>query len=381
MSDNHHHLHHHQQPGNNTFEPIRPHRHQPQPPQQHQYQHELRRPDSVITTTSSIVSSEATDAETAPNDVYTISGLYGEKVKKASSMSRKRDSTPPVSLTSEVNSTTTTSTSQGPHSLGIVPLETRVKSSSLQPPGKQQQQQQQQQHHNHQQHQSRSHNRTHRRNTSHPGNFDVIPGVTCQRPNRGMVVVEDKNNGGHRRSNSYGPVHRALTGTASLNAADHIHLHYPHHRRTASSVIETLQTLACNGTEATRREDSIAQLLENLKKEQQEKIEKRELHEMQDELEDLRECGLGACRPKTLQTLANIKVFVLLLSMLVTLQQALASGYFNSVITTIEKRYEIPSSITGIIASMYEIGNVVTVIFVSYLGSRRHIPVWIGMGE
>ena len=70
-----------------------------------------------------------------------------------------------------------------------------------------------------------------------------------------------------------------------------------------------------------------------------------------------------------------------LLSVLVTLQQALSSGYLNSVITTIEKRYEIPSSISGIIASMYEIGNVITVIFVSYLGSRRHIPVWIGMGK
>ena len=64
-----------------------------------------------------------------------------------------------------------------------------------------------------------------------------------------------------------------------------------------------------------------------------------------------------------------------------TIQQALTSGYLNSVITTIEKRYEIPSSISGIIASMYEIGNVVTVIFVSYLGSRRHIPIWIGMGK
>ena len=32
------------------------------------------------------------------------------------------------------------------------------------------------------------------------------------------------------------------------------------------------------------------------------------------------------------------------------------------------------------VASVYEIGNVGTVIFVSYLGSRRHIPVLIGIG-
>lgn len=75
------------------------------------------------------------------------------------------------------------------------------------------------------------------------------------------------------------------------------------------------------------------------------------------------------------------QVFVFLLSFLVTLQQALSSGYINSVITTIEKRFEIPSSLSGVIASSYEIGNVITVIFVSYLGSRRHIPVWIAIGE
>ncbi|KAK3878540.1 hypothetical protein Pcinc_016839 [Petrolisthes cinctipes] len=95
---------------------------------------------------------------------------------------------------------------------------------------------------------------------------------------------------------------------------------------------------------------------------------------------DSNDCGLFNFRPAFLQRLANIKIFVFLLSVLVTVQQALASGYLNSVITTIEKRYEIPSSLTGVISSMYEIGNVITVIFVSYLGSKRRIPVWIGVG-
>ncbi|XP_017153695.1 solute carrier organic anion transporter family member 5A1 [Drosophila miranda] len=92
------------------------------------------------------------------------------------------------------------------------------------------------------------------------------------------------------------------------------------------------------------------------------------------------DCGILNCRPNSIQRFARIKIFVLLLSLLVMMQQALSSGYINSVITTIEKRFEIPSSYSGLIASSYEIGNVITVIFVSYLGSRRHIPVWIGIG-
>ncbi|XP_023290281.1 solute carrier organic anion transporter family member 3A1 isoform X2 [Orussus abietinus] len=95
---------------------------------------------------------------------------------------------------------------------------------------------------------------------------------------------------------------------------------------------------------------------------------------------DSKDCGILTCRPDFIQKFAGIKVFVFLLSFLVTLQQALSSGYINSVITTIEKRFEIPSSLSGLIASSYEIGNVITVIFVSYLGSRRHIPVWIAIG-
>ncbi|KAL1492885.1 hypothetical protein ABEB36_011059 [Hypothenemus hampei] len=97
-------------------------------------------------------------------------------------------------------------------------------------------------------------------------------------------------------------------------------------------------------------------------------------------MRDLKDCGILGFRPSCVQSLASIKFFVLLLSFLVTLQQALSSGYINSVITTIEKRFEIPSSLSGLVASSYEIGNVITVIFVSYLGSRRHIPVWIGVG-
>ena len=58
----------------------------------------------------------------------------------------------------------------------------------------------------------------------------------------------------------------------------------------------------------------------------------------------------------------------------------LDAGYVNSVITTIEKRFEIGSLWSGLIAASVEIGCLVAVVFVSYLGGCRHIPVWIGCG-
>lgn len=120
-------------------------------------------------------------------------------------------------------------------------------------------------------------------------------------------------------------------------------------------------------------------LIDNREKAAQQSCQQKEHQSEDDDLN--RDCGILTCRPFIIQKFARIKIFVLLLSILVTLQQALSSGYINSVITTIEKRFEIPSSYSGLIASSYEIGNVITVIFVSYLGSRRHIPVWIGIGE
>jgi hypothetical protein len=111
-------------------------------------------------------------------------------------------------------------------------------------------------------------------------------------------------------------------------------------------------------------------------------LKKHETLTQAKDLEASMQCGIGPCRlPHCFQSLANIQFFVFILAVLVTLQQAVASGYVNSVITTIETRFEIPSRFSGLIASSYEMGNVVTVLFVSYLGAKRHIPRWIATGK
>lgn len=60
----------------------------------------------------------------------------------------------------------------------------------------------------------------------------------------------------------------------------------------------------------------------------------------------------------------------------------LVNGCINVVITTIEKRFGLRSSQTGLVASGYDIASFICLVPVTYFGGRKNAskPRWIGIG-
>ena len=90
-------------------------------------------------------------------------------------------------------------------------------------------------------------------------------------------------------------------------------------------------------------------------------------------------CGILSFRPKWLQSLANKQVFLIVFS-LTSILQGMYYTYFVSVLTTIEKLYQIQSKTTGIIMSATEVGQIGGALLLTYYGGQGHRPKWIAGG-
>ncbi|XP_031239655.1 solute carrier organic anion transporter family member 1A5 isoform X2 [Mastomys coucha] len=76
---------------------------------------------------------------------------------------------------------------------------------------------------------------------------------------------------------------------------------------------------------------------------------------------------------------AKIKIFLLALTW-AYVSKSLSGTYMNSMLTQIERQFDIPTSIVGFINGSFEIGNLPLIIFVSYFGTKLHRPIMIGVG-
>lgn len=94
--------------------------------------------------------------------------------------------------------------------------------------------------------------------------------------------------------------------------------------------------------------------------------------------EDLR-CGLGVCSPQWMQVFASKQAFLVTFCITWVLQ-GMYYTYFVSVITTIEKLFQIQSKTTGIIMSATEIGQIGSSLLLTYFGGQGHRPKWIAWG-
>ncbi|XP_030564962.1 solute carrier organic anion transporter family member 2A1 [Drosophila novamexicana] len=90
-------------------------------------------------------------------------------------------------------------------------------------------------------------------------------------------------------------------------------------------------------------------------------------------------CGLGKWHPAWLQKYATTKWFIGVYGLLGTIQ-AMSYMYFIVTLTTLEKRFKIPSQTTGIVLSGNEISQIMLSLILSYIGGQRNRPMWIAWG-
>ncbi|KAM7165553.1 solute carrier organic anion transporter family member 4C1 isoform 3-T3 [Macrochelys suwanniensis] len=92
-------------------------------------------------------------------------------------------------------------------------------------------------------------------------------------------------------------------------------------------------------------------------------------------------CGWGSFSPRALQLCNNPEGYLSAYSLLAVFQGIVVNGLVNVSISTIEKRFELNSSLTGVISASYDIAFCVLSLFVSFFGERGHKPRWLAFSS
>ncbi|XP_016850329.2 solute carrier organic anion transporter family member 4C1 isoform X2 [Anolis carolinensis] len=92
-------------------------------------------------------------------------------------------------------------------------------------------------------------------------------------------------------------------------------------------------------------------------------------------------CGFGGYAPVALQLCNNAKGYLVFYSLLSVFQGIVVNGLINVSISTIEKRYDLNSSLTGVISAGYDISFCILCLFISFYGERGHKPRWLAFAS
>ncbi|KAH0617123.1 hypothetical protein JD844_028801 [Phrynosoma platyrhinos] len=76
---------------------------------------------------------------------------------------------------------------------------------------------------------------------------------------------------------------------------------------------------------------------------------------------------------------SKLKIFLVALAF-AYLTKTMSGAYVNSMLTQIERRFNIPASLVGVINGSFEMGDFLVIGFVSYLGAKLHRPRTIALG-
>ncbi|XP_037950487.1 solute carrier organic anion transporter family member 74D-like [Teleopsis dalmanni] len=143
--------------------------------------------------------------------------------------------------------------------------------------------------------------------------------------------------------------------------------------------LEDAQTkLLDNGTVKT---NTILNGLKNGEKTEQDRSMTEDINKLLRDMpltEDMT-CGFWIFKGTFFQRFANQTAYVVLYG-LVGCVFAMTYAYFNGTITTIEKRFKIPSKNTGIISVGNDISQMLVSAVLSYYAGKGHRPRWIGFG-
>ncbi|XP_049633057.1 solute carrier organic anion transporter family member 4A1 [Suncus etruscus] len=88
--------------------------------------------------------------------------------------------------------------------------------------------------------------------------------------------------------------------------------------------------------------------------------------------------SLRGCVP--LRGCSGPRGFLCLLCAASFLQGMTVNGFINTVVTSVERRFQLPGSHSGLIASAYDVASCLCLTFVSYFGGSGHKPRWLGCG-